>query len=409
MHPLVACFLLVSSALLVRAAPLTATRIAALPPAEQAAWKGYLERSQAAAAADQAALDAELAAHGLASASRAPEGGDFKLPDRPDAAWFASAAAKPLADAVISYQTPSGLWSKHTGYAKGPRRPGMLWSSQYKPGKKPHYLGTFDNRSTTAQIRFLAGVAQAGGRDDCKRAVLKGIDAILAAQYPNGGWPQVYPLEGGYHDAVTFNDDAMTHVLELMRDAATGAGDFAFLDSPRRSAAASALNRGVACIVRCQIVLQGTPTGWCAQHDPLTLEPVAARAMEPASLSGVESAGVLKFLMTLPDPDARTVACIEQGLAWLERARITGLRRGTRDGKTTWVPDPASDEVHWARFHRLADGKPIFPGRDGVVYAGFAEMAARNPLGYDYYSSRPGSVIGTTARKWRKQRAALQR
>jgi PelA/Pel-15E family pectate lyase len=33
---------------------------------------------------------------------------------------------------------------------------------------------------------------------------------LLAAQFPNGGWPQVWPLEGGYHDAVTFNDNAVS-------------------------------------------------------------------------------------------------------------------------------------------------------------------------------------------------------
>src|SRR5688572_32751332 len=43
---------------------------------------------------------------------------------------FASDEAKQLADAVLSYQTSTGGWSKHIGYGKGPRQPGMQWTSQ---------------------------------------------------------------------------------------------------------------------------------------------------------------------------------------------------------------------------------------------------------------------------------------
>ena len=60
----------------------------------------------------------------------------------------------------------------------------------------------------------------------------------------------------------------------------------------------------------------------------------------------------------------------------------------------------AGDEAHWARFYSLADGKPIFPGRDGVIYPTFAAMAARNPLGYDFYSSRPAGLLGSSRKKW---------
>ena len=397
------CLLVVSVLLPARlAAAVTAERIASLPAGGRAAWEGYVERSQAAAAADQAALAKELAVHGMSAALAAPSGGDFKLPEDRESAWFGSADAGTLATTVISYQTPAGGWSKHTGYTKGPRRPGMLWSSQYRPGKRPHYLGTFDNRSTTAQIRLLAAVWRATGRDDCRQAALRGIDYVLAAQYPHGGWPQVYPLEGGYHDAVTFNDDAMAHLLALVHEAASGAGDFGFLEAPRREALAAALRRGLDCVMRAQIVWQGKPTGWCAQHDALTLEPVAARAMEPASISGTESANLLTCLMTLPATDPRLMACIRHGLDWLERAKLTGLKRVKRDGDTFYEEDPSSDEVHWARFYSLADGKPVFPGRDGVMYPTFAAMAARNKLGYDFHSSRPAGVLGSSRKKWLK-------
>ncbi|HRC84793.1 MAG TPA: pectate lyase, partial [Thermoanaerobaculia bacterium] len=56
-------------------------------------------------------------------------------------------------------------------------------------------------------------------------------DYVFAAQYPNGGWPQNYPVERGYHEAITLNDDAMVHILEVLHDLAEGDNHFAFADA----------------------------------------------------------------------------------------------------------------------------------------------------------------------------------
>jgi PelA/Pel-15E family pectate lyase len=389
----------------IQAAPVTAEVIGRLPAAEQAAWTKYVEQSKVLAAADQAALQAELAKNAMAIALKAPSGGDFKLPAEPRDAWFSSEEAKVLADVVLSYQTPAGGWSKHTGYARGKRQPGMLWSSQYEPGKSPHYLATFDNRSTTEQMKLLAYTWEATQRDDCRAGFEKALNFLLAAQYPNGGWPQVYPLEGGYHDHITFNDDAMTHVLEVLQMVASRDSACTFLDDATRAKAAAAFEKGIACVLKMQIVQNGKKTAWCAQHDPLTLAPAEARAMEPAALSGMESANLLKFLMALPQPNAELVASIDGGLAWLDAVKVTGLKRTKVGGKTAFVPDSTSTEVFWARFYRLTDSQPVFPGRDGVLYTSFNDMAAHNSLGYDYLSGRPGSVAVNGQKKWRKAMA----
>jgi PelA/Pel-15E family pectate lyase len=389
----------------VSAEPVTSDRLSALPAAEHSAWQKYLERSQATARADQAALQAEVTSNGMAGALQAPDGGDFKLPARPDDAWYASDDAKNLADVIISYQAPSGGWSKHTGYAKGPRKPGMQWTSQNKPGEPSHYLATFDNRSTTEQLYFLAYIWNATKREDCKAAFIKGLNFILDAQYPNGGWPQVYPLEGAYHDDITFNDDAMTRVLGLLQSVGSKESCFAFLDDSQRAKAAEALAAGIQCVLKTQIELNGKKTVWCAQYDPITLQPSNARKMEPATLSGTESARILELLMSINNPSPQVVACIESGLAWFEQAKIVGISRTTRDGKTVYEPNPPSTEVYWARFYDLKTGKPVFPGRDGVLYDTFEAMAAKNKVGYDYYSTQPGSLLNTGQKKWRKMMA----
>lgn len=384
------------------AEPVSLARLNSLPTAEQAPWLDYLEKSRTLARADEAALQAEVAANKLVVALRAPGGGDFKLPKKTGDGWYAGDEAKALTESILSFQAPSGGWSKHLGFGQGPRKSGMQWTSQSDPGKPAHYLATFDNSSTTAEMHFLANAWLATKREDCKEAFVKGLNFIVAAQYPHGGWPQVYPLEGGYHDDVTFNDNAMTHILELLSGIARAEPCYGFLDPRQHQQAADALARGIQCVLKRQIKQDGRKTVWCSQFDPLTLTPSNARKMEPATLSGGESAGILKFLMSIRSPTPEIVACIEGGLKWFEEVKIIGIGTRDVDGKTIYGADPTSAEIRWARFYDLRTSKPVFPGRDGILYETFEAMAAKNKLGYDFYTSLPGSVVTTHQKKWRK-------
>ncbi len=383
---------------------LASERLAVLPEAERRGWEAYFSTSQALARQNREALERELADAGLEKARRPKSGGDFKLPHEPGHAWFGTPEAARLADAVLSFQTPAGGWSKHNRYTE-PREKGTLWSSQYEPGAPPHYLGTIDNHATTSEILLLAAVWQKTQRADCLTGVHRGLDWLLSAQYPNGGWPQNFPLEGRYHDAITFNDDAMTHVLTLLADVRDGAPHFAGVDAQHRSRVLAALERGVQCVLASQVRRGTTRTGWCAQHDPLTLAPLPARAKEPAALGAPETGKILTFLMRQPAQTPEGVAAIEAGLAWLEKVRITGLRQTKRDGKTAYDPDPTATQPLWARFYEVETDTPLFAGADdGIVYKTFNEMAAKNRVGYDYYTTLPHTVVTTQQKKWRKRR-----
>jgi len=258
------------------ALPLTAERIAALPAAEQPAWRDYLARSMRQRAADQQSLADEIKTHDVTTLLVPPEthnvGG--RLLDRPTA-WYATADARRMADNVASFQTPAGGWSKNFDAADHARRPGEGYSHDnvsrfLAPGDQdapadPHwnYIGTFDNDATTTQLRFLAQVAAASDEKTgaaWRAAFARGLDYIFASQYPNGGWPQVYPLDGGYHDTITYNDGAMVHVLELLRDTAAGLDEFAFVPPETRARASAALQRGLACVLATQIVTEGRRT-----------------------------------------------------------------------------------------------------------------------------------------------------
>ena len=378
-------------------------RVAALPESEREAWSAYLKQSAERTDKEYDVLAAECRQLGMAHSKPAPSRrGEFEISRGTKESWFAGEEAKRLADTVISYQTPSGGWSKAVDYSAGNRQRGTHWTPG--DGEGWHYCGTLDNRSTTEQIRFLAQVHAATGREDTRAAALRGVEWLFAAQYPNGGWPQNYPIEPGYSEAITLNDDAMLHAMELLLSIAEAEAPFAFADEALRHRAQAAVERAISCLAAAQIKVDGKRAVWCAQHDPLTLAPVAARKFEPASLSGGESADVLTFLMRRGPVTPTITAVVEAAVSWLQSHRVTGLRKTTKaDGKTDYVADATSEEVYWARFYDLETGKPLFVGRDQISYPTFSEMAAHNEVGYDYFTTRPGSVIEKEVARWRER------
>lgn len=383
----------------------THDRVAQMAAPDRAEWEAYLQLSQRLALAERAKLAEELASLKLASSSPAPNNSVmFEVTSRKaNDPWFASEEARSLVPTVLSYQTPTGGWSKAVDYSKGPRKPGVHWTSQKSPGW--HYCGTLDNRSTTEQIRFLAAHYSATKDQACREGAVNGIEWLLKAQYPSGGWPQVYPLEPGYHEAITLNDNAMVHALQVLMAVAKGEAPYAFLDVSLRERAAAAVKRGLDCLFRCQIIIDGRPTLWCAQHDPIDLKPTGARAKEPASISGGEGAELVKFLMREADDSPEARKAILAAVDWLTAHQITNLRKiKNESGKTDYVVDDQSTEVYWARFYDLNTQLPIFAGsQDGVIYSSFSEMAKHNKVAYDYFTTKPRDVVTKEIPRWKKR------
>ncbi len=379
-------------------------RIKGFPDSEAAYWSAYLSKSESHALEERRALAAEMDKAGLSASHPAPGNSkEFELDSKADAAWFKSPETTFLADTILSYQTPTGGWSKAIDYSKGVRSIGTHWTSQSGAGW--HYCGTLDNRSTTEQIRFLAQLHSMKPQDKYRDGALRGIRWLLDAQFPNGGWPQVYPLEPGYHEAITLNDSAMLHAIQLLQDVGNGKSPYDWVSETIRSEAAKAAAKGIECLHKVQVMIDGKPTVWCAQHDPLTLQPVAASLKEPPSLSGGESADLVKFLMRDAPDTPETRKAIAAAVEWFESRKITELKQTKNEsGKTDYVLDPASDEVRWARFYDLKTQQPIFAGaQDGIIYASFSEMAKNNKVGYDYFTTRPKDIITKEWERWKKR------
>jgi len=389
---------------------ITAERIQQMPLGERKAWMAYLERSNAQRAADKAALAAER--KGLAVVPELPkEGPGLRLMrlDR-ESAFYAADEARRTADVIVSFQTPAGGWGKNMAYNEGVRKPGQAYvpnnishfldANDFDRPKEPewNYVGTLDNDATSTQLKFLARVqAGAPGAEGAayRASFVRGIEYLLKAQFPNGGWPQVWPLEGGYHDAITFNDNAVTEAAEVLSSVAAGAGEYGFVAPALRQRAAKAAQAAVGIVLRTQVVVDGRKTVWAQQHDGLTLKPVPGRNYEPAALSSGESAHLLVYLMAIERPSPEVRAAVEAGVAWLRAAAIRGFEwsggRGTPGGRRLTAKEGAGPL--WARYYSLTTGKPIFGDRDRTIHDDVMELSLERRNGYAWYSGGPAEAI----------------
>jgi PelA/Pel-15E family pectate lyase len=395
----------------VPAQSITAARIAQLPKARQAAWKQYLDRSARQMEADRAVLRAELKEAGLKEALIPPYGSSARsMPLTKPAEWYGSAEALRIAQGIVSFQTPAGGWSKNLNVADHLRRKG----ESFAPNNLSHYLspgdfdtpadpswnyvGTLDNDATTTELQFLAKVIGAGKDTGAYRAsFLRGVEYLFAAQLPNGGWPQVWPLEGGYHDAITFNDGAVTETLELLE--AVAEGKFSFVPAELAKRAQASVLRGIDCIIETQITENGKRTVWGQQHDALTLKPVAGRNYEPAAECSSESASMILFLMDLPKPSAKVVAAIQAAVVWLEQTAITG-KTYVRTPEARFLIDSADAKTIWARYYEIGTRRPIFGDRDKSIHDDIWEISRERQMGYSWYNEVPQSALDRYA-EWR--------
>jgi PelA/Pel-15E family pectate lyase len=396
---------------------LSAERIAALPRSQQPAWKEYLKRSTRQLRADQAFLQAEMRQHGIKQPGVAPPGHSAKsIPLNHPASWYGDSEARRIADIVVSFQTPAGGWSKNLDLTQHPRAPGesftttntsrYLGKADFDISRDAHwdYVGTFDNDATSTELRFLAKVITAPGTNQSvpyRAAFLRGLDYIFAAQYPNGGWPQVWPLQGGYHDAITCNDNAMLNVLALLRDISETNSEFAFVPGKYRTRAAASLERGIACVLATQIVVDGRRTVWCQQHDPLTLQPVSGRNFEIPSQAGGESAELVMFLTEQPAPSPEIVAAVNAAAAWFEKTKIHDLafKFDYEDGRHL-VPAPGNGPI-WARYYEIGTDRPIFGDRDKSIHDNVNEISKERRNGYSWYNDTPKRMLEHYA-DWKK-------
>lgn len=325
--------------------------------------------------------------------------------NRQPAEWYAGDEARVIAANLVQYQTKEGGWPKNTDMTPPPSAEFLADTAS------DHRAPTIDNGATTTQVAFLARVLTARGDAGLRAAFDRGFDYLLEAQYANGGWPQYFPLRPGYYTHITYNDNAMMNVVAVLHQAADGQQPYLFVDDARRARARAAVERALACVLRTQVKQEGRLTAWCAQHDETTLAPAPARNFEPASLSGAESVGLVRFLMNVEKPTPGIIAAVEGAVAWFQAVQIKGLRvenvtgaDGKRDRRS--VADPAAPPV-WARFYELGTNRPIYIGRDKVIRYDFNEIEQERRAGYSYFTSGPADLLAKAYPRWRAKHKLL--
>lgn len=318
----------------------------------------------------------------------------------------AAQAQDAVADNMLLYQRSIGGWPKHINDVKVDYTKPLSQSEIVRlTADRSRKDATIDNGATTKEIRHLVKAFQTTGNKAYLQAAEKGIRYLLQMQMANGGFPQFYPDSSSYRGQITYNDNSMINALNVLWDVANGKEGMAVVNKALKQPSQKAVAKGVDCILKTQVIIDGKPTVWCAQHDKKTLLPVNARAFELASLSGSESVGILNFLMKVEDPSPAVKSAVVHAVEWLKKARIRGY--AYKD-----VQDPSQPKGRdrvlvkddfssvWARFYDLQTGKPFFAGRDGKKRFSLAEVEVERRTGYAWYGTWPEKLLQKNYPGW---------
>lgn len=231
-------------------------------------------------------------------------------------------AARETADALVNGQLATGGWHYFIDFdPAGVPEWYETQASKFLFGMEEyrHFYGnaTFDDRVTPDAAQFLLRFYNLSQDGAYREPVLKALDFVLQAQYPNGAWPQRFPLRDEYsHDGFpdytsfyTLNDGATQANIELLLEAHKTLGD------PRYYAAAQLAADAL-------IAMHGPETQgcWAEQYGP-DMQPIAARTHEPAGYVVRESIGAMTVLARfyLMTGDRRYLEPVPACLDWFDR------------------------------------------------------------------------------------------
>ncbi len=260
--------------------------------------------------------------------------------------------AERVADVLIWGQHPEGGWHylidfDMTGiseYYENVASRCWGWEEYY------HYYGncTFDDHATEAPTRYLMDLYTTTFNPVYREPLLKALNFILKAQFPNGAWPQRYPLmyehvfQGipDYTSYYTFNDNVIKNNIILLVDAWRKLGNEDYWKAAQRG-------------MNFYIISQLAPpqAGWAEQYNH-DMEPAQARSYEPASVMARQAVWSINDLLTFYriTGDRRYLAPIPNAIQWLEDSR-TGFETG---GNTH------------ARYYKIRSNIPFYVEKTGT-------------------------------------------
>jgi PelA/Pel-15E family pectate lyase len=266
-------------------------------------------------------------------------------------------AARETAEALIYGQLQSGGWTNCIDF--NPHGRVAQYRNDRGRGKNNSSL---DDGQTQSAIQLLVRVDKALGfrHKAIHESARFALDALLAAQFPNGGFPQVwtgpvtkppvikagYPTydwrtEGrirNYWDMYTLNDNVAGYVAQALIDA------YRMYKDQRYKTVLQKLGDF--------LILAQMPDpqpAWAQQYN-YEMEPIWARTFEPPGISGDESQEIIETLMEIyrVTGESKYLEPIPSALAYLKRSLLP-------DGKL-------------ARYYELETNKPLYMFRRGDAY-----------------------------------------
>ncbi|WP_053070473.1 pectate lyase [Alkalihalobacillus pseudalcaliphilus] len=286
------------------------------------------------------------------------------------------------ADNLLTWQMEHGGWTKN--FPQIYTRP---WDGQEPRSEWVNNgveLGTIDNDATISEILLLAQIYQETKDERYKESIEKGFDFLFKLQYETGGFAQVYPARGNYSDYVTFNDEAMINVLEMLDDVLEKRYPFGgdLVSETYYAQLEDSMELAVDYILKAQIQVDGILNVWSAQHDPYTYQPREGRAYEHPSNSGNESVGIIRFLMSRPQIDEIKRATLG-ALEWFDRVKLENTRYVSGDPESIYFHED-SNSTAWYRFYEIGTDRGIFSGRDGIIKYDILEIEEERRNGYSW-------------------------
>ena len=258
------------------------------------------------------------------------------------------------------------------------------------PREKARNTSTLDDNATQAALRLLMRLDEVLKFKDQKihETAEFGLSSLLAAQYPNGGWPQrfdrppdasLYPVKKAsyppswsrehprpsYSGYYTFNDNTIADTIDVMFMAAEVYGDEKYSRAAEKAGDFILLAQ-----------MPEPQPGWALQYDP-QMHPAWARRFEPPSITGGESAGILRTLMMMyrQTGNRRFIEPIPRAIEYYRRSKLPkgGL----------------------ARFYELKTNRPLYFTRDYELTYDDSDMPT-------HYAFKMGDWVEGVARQYKR-------
>ncbi|OVE57735.1 pectate lyase [Chryseobacterium mucoviscidosis] len=316
---------------------------------------------------------------------------------------FSAQTKDTLAEKIMIYQLPIGGWGKQLE-DKSVVNYNLPLSKELlrkiKATGDDH--ATIDNNATSREINALIKAYSVTKNPEYLKSAEKGISYLLLMQYKNnGGFPQYYPNKGLYRKQITYNDNAMINALTVLYNVTEGKNGFDVVDAKLKEKSKIAVQKGIECILKTQVLQKNIPAIWGDQYNEETLQPDKARAFEPVSLATAESVGIVRFLMMQPvTPEIEK--SVKSAIKWFRQNKIEGYSYEVAkvNGKAVRTLAEDKNSVIWARFYDINNNKPLFGDRDGSVKYNYYEVSEERRNGYSWYGDYAEKLLGKEYPKW---------